>query len=66
MLNVGFTNVGPDLAKKITAPGDSSMFHYMQNRNANCMFVTHVDEIGVSRVVESCKNKLYHADNTCM
>ena len=46
------------LQKNNTAPDDSSIFDYMQNRNENCMFLTPVDEIGVSRVVESCKNKL--------
>ena len=46
------------LQKNITAPGDSSIFDYMQNRNDNCMFLTPVDEIEVSRVVASCKNKL--------
>ena len=81
MFNGFFTNVGPDLAKNITAPDDSSIFDYMQNRNENCMFLTPVDEIEVSRVVESCKNKLStdsnglsmyivkryyrYADNTC-
>ena len=58
MFNGFFTNVGPDLPKNITAPGDSSIFDYMQNRNENCMFLTPVDEIEVSRVVASCKNKL--------
>ena len=58
MFNGFFINVGPDLAKNITAPDDSSIFDYMQNRNENCMFLTPVDEIEVSRVVESCKNKL--------
>ena len=58
MFNGFFTNVGPDLAKHITAPDDSSIFDYMQNRNENYMFLTHVDESEVSRVVESCKNKL--------
>ena len=58
MFNGFFTNVGPDLAKNITAPGDSSIFDYMQNRNENCMFLTPVDEVEVSRVVASCKNKL--------
>ena len=53
-----FTNVGPALAKNITAPDDSSIFDYMQNRNENCIFLTPVDEIEVSRVVESCKIKL--------
>ena len=43
------------LQKSITAPGDSSIFDYMQNRNENCMSLTPVDEIEVSRVVESCK-----------
>ena len=58
-----FTNVGPYLAKNITAPDDSSIFYYMQNRNENCMFLTPVDEIDVSRVVDSCKNKLSNYSN---
>ena len=58
MFNGFFNNVGPDLAKNITAPGDSSIFDYMQNRNENCMFLTPVGEIEVSKVVASCKNKL--------
>ena len=65
MFNGFFTNVGPDLAKNITTPGDSSIFDYMQNRNENCMFLTPVDEIEVSRVLA---NYCYycHADNTYM
>ena len=42
----------------ITAPGDSSIYDYMQNRNENCMFLTPVDEIEVSRVVASCTNNI--------
>ena len=58
IFNGFFTNVGPDLAIIITAPGDASIFNYMQNRNGNCMLLTPVDEIEVIRVVEICKNKL--------
>ena len=43
------------LQKNITAPDDSSIFYYMQNRNENCMFF--------SRVVDSCKNKLSNYSN---
>ena len=53
-----FTNVGPDHANSIIAPGDSSIYDYMQNKNEHCMFVTPVDAIEVSRIVKSCKNKL--------
>ena len=66
MFNGVFTNGGPDLAQNITAPGDSSIFDYMQSRNENCMSLTPVDEIEVSRVVERCKNKLSTDSNECI
>ena len=62
LFNEFFTNVGPDLAKNIITPNGTSIFDYMQNRNDTCMFLTPVDEMEVSRVVKSCKNK-YSTDS---
>ena len=61
-LMIFFTNVGPDLAKNIITLNVTSIFDYMQNRNDTCMFLTPVDEMEVSRMVKSCKNK-YSTDS---
>ena len=57
LFNNFFTNVGPDLANKIITPDGASIYDYMLNQNDNCMFLTPVDEMEVSRVVNRCKNK---------
>ena len=53
-----FTNIGPNLAKKIEPP-DRSLYIYdsMLNKNVNSMFLSCITEKELINIVRSCKNK---------
>ena len=52
-----FTNVGPDLANKITVPDDVTVLDYLTSKNTKSMFLSPADENEVLSVVHSCKSK---------
>ena len=54
-----FTNIGPNLAKKIEPPSRSlNIYDSMLNKNANSMFLSCVTEKELINIIRSCKNKV--------
>ena len=53
-----FTNIGPNLAKKIEPPDKSlNIYDSMLNKNVNSMFLLCITEKELTNIVRSCKNK---------
>ena len=52
-----FVNIGPDLAEKIKAPADMTMYDTMGDTNINTMFLNPVTEAEIIKIVNSFKNK---------
>ena len=53
-----FTNIGPNLAKKIEPPDRSlNIYDSMLNKNVNSMFLSCITEKQLINIVRSCKNK---------
>ena len=53
-----FTNIGPNLAKKIEPPDRSlNIYDSMLNKNVNSMFLSCITEKELTNIVRSCKNK---------
>ena len=52
-----FTNIGPNLAKKIVPPKEGNIYNYLNNCNSSSMFLYGTDEEEVLKVVNQCKSK---------